>query len=66
MIKRYYSLETEGEKADLYIYGDITSWPWLESDVSAYLLSKKLEELKDDEALMRIREEAADGDEIHG
>lgn len=47
MIKRYYSLETEGEKADLYIYGDITSWPWLESDVSAYLLSKKLEELKD-------------------
>ena len=47
MIKRYYSLETEGEKADLYIYGDITSWPWLQSDVSAYLLSKKLEELKD-------------------
>lgn len=47
MIKRYYSLETEGEKADLYIYGDITSWPWLESDVSAYLLSKKLEELND-------------------
>lgn len=47
MIKRYYSLETEGEKADLYIYGDITSWPWYESDVSAYLLSKKLEELKD-------------------
>lgn len=47
MIKKYYSLETEGEKADLYIYGDITSWPWYESDVSAYLLSKKLEELKD-------------------
>lgn len=47
MIKRYYSLETEGEKADLYIYGDITSWPWLASDVSSYLLSKKLEELKD-------------------
>ncbi len=47
MIKKYYSLETEGEKADLYIYGDITSWPWYESDVSAYLLSKKLEELKE-------------------
>ena len=47
MIKKYYSLETEGEKADLYIYGDVTSWPWYESDVSAYLLSKKLEELKD-------------------
>lgn len=27
---------------------------------------RKLEELKDDEALMRIREEAADGDEIYG
>lgn len=46
MNKKYYSLETEGNKAALYIYGDVTSWPWVDSDVSAYLLSKKLEELE--------------------
>lgn len=47
MNKRYYSLETEGTKASLYIYGDITSWPWRESDVSSYNLSKQLEQLAD-------------------
>lgn len=45
--KKYYNLETEGTKAALYIYGDITSWPWLESDVSSYNLSKALEQLGD-------------------
>ena len=42
MRKRYYSLyqDTENKTADIYIYGDITSWPWLESDVSSYTLSK--------------------------
>lgn len=45
--KKYYNLETEGTKAALYIYGDITSWPWLESDVSSYNLSKQLEQLAD-------------------
>lgn len=45
--KKYYNLETEGTKAALYIYGDITSWPWLESDVSSYNLPKQLEQLGD-------------------
>lgn len=45
--KKYYNLETEGTKAALYIYGDITSWQWLESDVSSYNLSKQLEQLGD-------------------
>ena len=45
--KKYYNLETEGTKAALYIYGDITSWPWMESDVSSYNLSKQLEQLGD-------------------
>ncbi|MBU5425008.1 Clp protease ClpP [Tissierella pigra] len=45
--KRYYSLYQEGSEANIYIYGDITSWPWLESDVSSYTLSKELQELKD-------------------
>lgn len=46
MSKRYYSLVTVGETATLNIYGDITSWPWLEGDVSAYNLSKQLEEMQ--------------------
>lgn len=45
--KKYYNLETEGTKAALYIYGDITSWPWMESDVSSCNLSKQLEQLGD-------------------
>ena len=45
--KKYYNLETEGTKAALYIYGDITSLPRLESDVSSYNLSKQLEQLGD-------------------
>ena len=54
MKKRYYSLyqDIENKTADIYIYGDITSWPWLESDVSSYTLSKELQEL--DESIEQI------------
>ncbi len=45
-IKKYYSLAKNGNTADVYIYGDITSWPWLESDVSSYGLAKELELLE--------------------
>ena len=45
--KLYYALETNGAEASLNIFGDITSWPWLESDVSAFNLSQKLDELTD-------------------
>lgn len=44
-VKKYYSLETNERTATVYIYGDITSWPWLESDVSSYLLSRQIEGL---------------------
>lgn len=44
----YYSLAVQGKQADLIIYGDITSWPWMESDVSSYTLSRQLIELGDD------------------
>ena len=47
MKKKYFSLEKNKKMATLNIYGDITSWPWLESDVSAYNLSKQLEEMND-------------------
>lgn len=46
MRRQYYSLVTVGETATLNIYGDITSWPWLESDVSSYNLSKQIEEMQ--------------------
>lgn len=43
----YYALETNGSEANITIYGDITSWPLLEGDVSAANLSHKLEALGD-------------------
>lgn len=43
--KRYFLLAQEDRKAELTIYGDITSYPWLESDVSSFLLSRQLAEL---------------------
>lgn len=45
MRNKYFNLETSGTEGNLYIYGDITSWPWSENDVSSYNLSKQLEEL---------------------
>lgn len=47
-MKKYYAMETAGRETNLYIYGDITSWEWTESDVSSYTLSKTLEELDAD------------------
>lgn len=44
-MKKYYAMETKGNEADITIFGDITSWPWLNSDVSAYMLSKQIHEL---------------------
>jgi ATP-dependent Clp protease protease subunit len=44
-LKTYYSLMTENREANIYIYGDITSWPYLESDVSSYNLAKQIDGL---------------------
>lgn len=46
--QKYYNMQIDKDNkiADVTIFGDITSWPWLESDVSSYKLSKRLEELK--------------------
>ncbi len=43
--KKYFSLFEKDRKAELTIYGDITSFPWFESDTSSFLLSKQLAEL---------------------
>lgn len=45
MPKRYYSLEKTGTEADLYIFGDITSYRWREKDKGAYEIVKELDEL---------------------
>ena len=47
MKKKYYSMAQTGNVATINIYGDITSFPWFEGDVSASNLSKQLEELTD-------------------
>lgn len=44
--KRYFQLVTVGNVAELTIYGDITSFPWLEGDVSAHNLSVQLAALQ--------------------
>lgn len=44
-MNKYYALTTNGQTADIYIFGDITSWEWFESDVSSYTLSKELQGL---------------------
>lgn len=44
--KKYFQLITSGNSADLHIYGDVTSFPWMESDVSAYNLSAQLSALQ--------------------
>lgn len=45
MQKKYYSLVQTENEATINIYGDITSFPWLKSDVSSYNLSQQLANL---------------------
>jgi len=46
--KRFWSWATDenSDTADLYIFGDITSWEWAESDVSSYGIVRQLQDLK--------------------
>lgn len=41
---RYFMAAEEGDALEVVIYGDITSWEWIESDVSSYTLSKLIRE----------------------
>lgn len=45
--KQYFQLVQAGNTADLTIYGDISSYPWNASDVSAFNLSAQLAALED-------------------
>nr|DAW28989.1 MAG TPA: Putative ATP dependent Clp protease [Caudoviricetes sp.] len=44
MPKPYFDFQQSGEQADIYIFGDITSFPCVESDVSAFRLARQLEQ----------------------
>lgn len=68
MKNKYYSLIQSGREATINIYGDITSWEWLESDVSSYTLSKELEGLDVDRINVHINSyggEVAEGVAIY-
>lgn len=47
MPKPYFDFQQAGEQADIYIFGDITSFPCVESDVSAFRLARRLEQSED-------------------
>lgn len=44
MPKPYFDMQQSGEEANIYIYGDITRYPWEQSDVSAFRLANQLEQ----------------------
>lgn len=48
------SINEESKEADVYIYGDITSWEWDESDVSSFTLSKELQSLPEDIQVINV------------
>lgn len=47
MPKPYFDFQQSGEQADIYIFGDITSYPYLDSDTSAYRLAQQLQKAGD-------------------
>lgn len=44
MPKPYFDIQQSGEEANIYIFGDITSFRCIENDVSAYHLANQLEQ----------------------
>lgn len=53
MKNKYFTLEYREEEktAEVYIFGDITSWPRIESDVSSWGLAQRLMEIPTDVAI---------------
>ena len=66
MKNKYYALETNGKEADIYIFGDITSWEWYENDVSSYTLSKELQALDPDIELINVHINSYGGEVAEG
>ena len=66
MKNKYYALETNGKEADIYIFGDITSWEWFENDVSSYTLSKELQMLDPDIEVINVHINSYGGEVAEG
>lgn len=47
--QKFYQISTSGRVADINIYGDITSLPWLDSDVSAHGIKEEIDTLDVDD-----------------
>ena len=62
-MQKYYSLEQSGKTADMYIFGDITSYPWDEKDKDAYGIVKELESLDADSINVHINSYGGEGSE---
>ena len=48
------AINEDKKEADVYIYGDITSWEWDESDISSFTLSKELQSLPEDIQVINV------------
>lgn len=66
MKNKYYALEISGKEADIYIFGDITSWEWFENDVSSYTLSKELQALDPDVEIINVHINSYGGEVAEG
>lgn len=66
MKNKYYALETNGKEVDIYIFGDITSWEWYDSDVSSYTLSKELQMLDPDIEVINVHINSYGGEVAEG
>ena len=66
MKNKYYALEVKDKEADVYIFGDITSWEWFENDVSSYTLSKELQELDKDIEVINVHINSYGGEVAEG
>lgn len=62
----YYSLAEQGTSVVIDIFGDITSYPWCENDVSSYGLAKALEELSDDISEIHVHINSYGGEVAEG
>jgi len=63
---KYYALEKNGKEADIYIFGDITSWEWYENDVSSYSLVKEIRALGPDVKQINVHINSYGGEVAEG
>lgn len=54
MKKQYYAIQQAGRAADIYIFGDIVPFEWLDGDVSANSIKNQIEALDADEIHVHI------------